>query len=173
MEVISRLNEDMLAARCARLLQHLLFIEAETAKGQHWSAQNIQRSDSQHEDDRNELFITVPYFGTIRISPEGIRSMETAKLSTQHMQKFGGHITIGGVGSVHVANDVLTNDSDKPHANVADVLSMMWTLAIFRLCLKSRHNHLLKSYILSPLLRNFLMQISDTISYRRKIYTLM
>lgn len=104
MEVSSKLNEDMLAARCARLLQDLLAVEAGASQG---------RAESYHEDERALLFITVPYFGTIRIAREGISSMETPMMSPRHTQDLGGNVTIGGIGSVRVANHC-----GQPSANV-------------------------------------------------------
>jgi hypothetical protein len=66
----------MLAARCDHLLQHLLHIEADSAQGQHYNTQKVQWTESDHEDERNVPFITVPYFGTIRFAREGMRSTE-------------------------------------------------------------------------------------------------
>lgn len=122
MEVSSNINEDMLAARCARLLQQLLHIEADAAQGQNYSAQKVQWSESGHEDGRNVLFITLPYFGTVRFTRDGTRSMETAKALPCHTQEFIEHITIGGIGSVQVSNQVLTNDFGQPSANSPECL---------------------------------------------------
>lgn len=105
MEGNSSLNEDMLAARCAHLLQKLLHIEADAAQGHNYSVQKVQWSEAGHGDERNVLFITVPYFGTIRFTRDGIRSMEMPKES----QELKGHVTIGGIGSVQVTTQVPTN----------------------------------------------------------------
>lgn len=118
MEVSSKLNEDMLTARCADLLQHLLRVEADAAQGQSHSTQKAQLAESYHEGERNVLLITVPYFGTIRISREGIKSMETLEMSPPHTQDLAGHITIGGIGSVSVAKRIPANDSGQPSAGV-------------------------------------------------------
>ncbi|KAF2815513.1 uncharacterized protein BDZ99DRAFT_378845 [Mytilinidion resinicola] len=118
MEVNSKFNEDMLGVRCADLLQHMLKIEADAAQGQRYSTQKVQWAESYHEDERNVLIINVPYFGTIRIAREGIRSIETLRMSP-HSQDLGGPITIGGIGSVHVPNHISTNDFGQPSANVS------------------------------------------------------
>ncbi|OBT48034.1 hypothetical protein VE00_01733 [Pseudogymnoascus sp. WSF 3629] len=117
MEGSSDLNDDKLAASCARLLQQLLHIEAEAAQGHNYSVQKVQQPGSDDEDGRNVLFITVPYFGTVRFTRDGIRLMETAKLSPRHMQELRDHVTIGGIGSVQVANHVPTNGFGHPPAN--------------------------------------------------------
>ncbi|KAF2100709.1 hypothetical protein NA57DRAFT_28594, partial [Rhizodiscina lignyota] len=84
MEVSSKLNLDMLAARCARLLQHLLQVEVHAAQGQDQSTHNVRRNESNHEDDVNALLITIPYFGNISISHEGIKRVETLVTSPSH-----------------------------------------------------------------------------------------
>jgi hypothetical protein len=111
MEVVSKLNEDMLAAKCAKLLQHLLHIEEDAARGQKYSAEKVHMQDGYHEDNHNALLIAVPYFGTIRIAHEGISSMHATQRQSQHKQEFGMPITVGGIGSVRVANSILTQDS--------------------------------------------------------------
>ncbi|OBT63331.1 hypothetical protein VE03_07266 [Pseudogymnoascus sp. 23342-1-I1] len=125
MEESSNLNEDMLAARCARLLQQLLHIEADAAQGQNYNVQKVQLFEIGHEDERNVLFITVPYFGTIRFTHDSIRSLETAETSSRHKQELGEHVTIGGIGSVQVANEVPTNfrvaSANSPECLVGDV----------------------------------------------------
>jgi len=111
MEVVSKLNEDMLAAKCAKLLQHLLHIEEDAARGQNYSAEKVHLQDGYHEDNHNALLIAVPYFGTIRIGHEGISSMHETQRQSQHKQEFGTPITVGGIGSVRVANSILAQDS--------------------------------------------------------------
>ncbi|KFX94359.1 hypothetical protein O988_06344 [Pseudogymnoascus sp. VKM F-3808] len=108
--VMSNLNEDMLATRCGRLLRQLLHIEADAAQGNNYSAQKVLTSESGHEDERNVLFITLPYFGTIRFTRNGTGSTETAKASSYHTQELREHVTLGGIGSVQVSNQVLTTD---------------------------------------------------------------
>ncbi|OBT82060.1 hypothetical protein VE02_09374 [Pseudogymnoascus sp. 03VT05] len=122
MEGSSSLNEDKLAASCARLLQQLLHIEADAAQGQNYSAQKVQSSESGHEGGRNVLFITVSYFGTVRFTRDGIRLIETAKVLPRHMQEHREHVTIGGIGSVQVANQVTANDFGQPSANSPECL---------------------------------------------------
>jgi hypothetical protein len=107
---MSNLNEDMLATRCGRLLRQLLHVEKDAAQGNNYSAQKVLTSESGNEDERNVLFITLPYFGTIRFTRNGIRSTETAKASSFHTQEPREHVTLGGIGSVQVSNQVLATD---------------------------------------------------------------
>lgn len=122
MEVGSNLNDDKLAASCARLLQQLLYIEKDAAQGQNYSAQKAQRSESGHKDRHNMLFITVPYFGTVRFTRDGIRLMETANVSPHNMQEHQEHVTIGGIGSVQVADQASTDDFGQQSANSSECL---------------------------------------------------
>lgn len=57
MEVSSKLSDDMLAARCASLLQHLLHVEADAAQGQSYNTQQAPGAESYHEVERTVLFI--------------------------------------------------------------------------------------------------------------------
>ncbi|KAL5354232.1 hypothetical protein ACLOAV_000319 [Pseudogymnoascus australis] len=118
MEGNSSLNEDMLAARCARLLRQLLHIEADANQGHNYNVQKVQWSETGRGDERNVLFITVPYFGTIRFTRDGIRSMEMPKESQELIE----HITIGGIGSVQIANQVPMNGYMGASANSTEFL---------------------------------------------------
>ncbi|OBT93455.1 hypothetical protein VE01_08652 [Pseudogymnoascus verrucosus] len=122
MEESSNINEDKLAASCARLLQHLLHIEADAAQGHNYSVKKAQLSDGGHGDGPNVLLITVPYFGTIRFTRDGIRVVEVAKVSARHMQEHREHVTIGGIGSVQVANQIPTNDYGRLSGNSREYL---------------------------------------------------
>jgi hypothetical protein len=117
MALRSKLNEDMLAARCATLLQHLLDVEADAAKGQNYSTQKVQYSGSCHEDERTVLVITVPYIGTIRIAREGISSMDILRMPPRNAEDLGENITIGGIGSVRIANPIPPSDTGQPSPN--------------------------------------------------------
>lgn len=122
MEVSSKLNGDMLTAKCASLLQHLLHVEADAAQGQRHTIQSLQWAESNHEDECNVLLITIPYFGTVRIAREGIRSVGTLGVSPPHTPELDGHITIGGIGSIQVANHVPASGSGQPSADVSEGL---------------------------------------------------
>jgi hypothetical protein len=113
MEVVSKQNEDILAARCAKLLRHLLHIEDDAARGQKYRAERVQWNNGYHEGDHSALLIAIPYLGTIRIAREGISSVHAPQRQSQHTQEFGKPITIGGIGSVRVSNSILTRDSDQ------------------------------------------------------------
>ncbi|KAF2501647.1 hypothetical protein BU16DRAFT_613505 [Lophium mytilinum] len=123
MEVNSKLNEDMLAAKCANLLQHMLQIEADANQAHTYSTQQVQGAENFREDEGSALIINVPYLGTIRIAREGVRSIETLRMSPAHTQDLGGPITIGGIGSVHVPDRILTNVSGQKSADVSTSLN--------------------------------------------------
>lgn len=115
MELSSKLNEDMLAAKCADLLQYLLRIEADAAKVQGSIMDKAQGPD---DGQSKALFITVPYFGTVRIARDGIKFMDTVRSSYQHANEPEADITIGGIGSVRVADHTITNDQRQPSAEI-------------------------------------------------------
>jgi hypothetical protein len=104
MEVSSKVNEDMLAAKCATLLQHLLDVEADAAQGQIYSAERVQWAEGNREDVHTVLYITIPYFGTVKIAREGISSIEKLQMSPRETEVLRDNIKIGGIGSVCVAN---------------------------------------------------------------------
>ncbi|KFY33457.1 hypothetical protein V494_07610 [Pseudogymnoascus sp. VKM F-4513 (FW-928)] len=110
MEESSNLNDDKMAASCAGLLQKLLHIEADAAQGQSYSAHKVQSSESNHDDGRNVLYITVPYFGTLRFTRDGITLLETVKVSPRHMEVPREHVTVGGIGSVQIVNPEPASD---------------------------------------------------------------
>lgn len=118
MEVKSKLNNDMLAARCARLLEHMLHIEGDAAQSQTYSTEKVQLADNYEEHAYNALLVTVPYFGTIRIAREGISSMPPLNPSTHQTQDLGGHIELGGIGSVRVTGQLLASGSNQPSTDV-------------------------------------------------------
>jgi hypothetical protein len=102
MESISKMSKDVLSGKCATLLKHLLLVELDAAQGQSYQAHKVQWTNGDHEDERNVLFITVPYVGTIRIARDGIRPMRDLEILSHREQGLRDGITIGGIGSVHV-----------------------------------------------------------------------
>ncbi|OPB42367.1 hypothetical protein A0O28_0034840 [Trichoderma guizhouense] len=90
MESMSEMHEDVLAAKCAALLETLLDMEARLADRHLHSGQG---------DDKYVMFIKVPYVGAIRISQDGI-SMAPSDLEQERVPCDG--VTIGGFGSIHV-----------------------------------------------------------------------
>ncbi|KAI1629981.1 putative Zn(II)2Cys6 transcription factor [Exophiala viscosa] len=110
MELNSEVHEDMLSAKCAGLLQNLLRTEAASQRFR-------SHGDEGHQEDvEDALFVTVPYFGTIRIGRDGIKS--AAKTPPQPLQNPEADITIGGIGSVHFGDSVVARDTG---LSVADV----------------------------------------------------
>ncbi|KAK5558650.1 hypothetical protein LTR46_002839 [Exophiala xenobiotica] len=118
MELHSKRTEDMLAARCAVLLQHLLRIEADASQAQKVSLDNTRRHEGHHDDEPKALFITVPYFGGVRIARDGIKFVGTIRTSAPHPQDLEAEITIGGIGSVHDIDRVEAKDFVQPSTEV-------------------------------------------------------
>jgi hypothetical protein len=102
MEQNSQVNEDVLSAKCACLLKNLLRIEAAAAQ------RSKTQSDDVVHDPHDALFITVPYFGAVRIAHDGIKSTDAVQPSPQNADA---DITIGGIGSVHFGDSVVARDS--------------------------------------------------------------
>jgi hypothetical protein len=107
----SELREDVLAARCAALLNNLLAVEADAAV-QDYRAQSVRETENDHEDGHSVLVIVVPYLGTIRVARDGITSMPFGV--------FPESITIGGIGSLRVNS---TKATDHDHNNTSDFLA--------------------------------------------------
>jgi hypothetical protein len=129
MEVSSRLRGDMLGAKCVELLQHLLLVEADAAKGHSYSAQHVpgvQGVQSNQEDECTVLFITIPYIGTIKITREGISSMDKpitkpiTSMSPSQTRDLEGNITIGGIGSVSMTKHSNQSSTNVPQAGLVD-----------------------------------------------------
>ncbi|KIW03105.1 uncharacterized protein PV09_05750 [Verruconis gallopava] len=108
MRSMSELREDMLAARCAALLKHLLVIEADAAQGQRYRIDRLEPADAVEEDDRNVLVIKVPYVGGIRFTREGNTPMAPLHIASDRGLVDG--VRIGGIGSVHISNKSALNE---------------------------------------------------------------
>lgn len=80
MDQINQVSRDALSAKSAGLLRRLLAIEAEAASGSSYITQSegASRSRARTPDERHVLRIRIPYFGTIRIAPEGLISKEVS-----------------------------------------------------------------------------------------------
>lgn len=119
MELSSELKDDMLGARCANLLQHLLHVEANAAREQISGADKVQRTEGSQEEC-TVLFVTVPYFGTVRIARDGVTCspLETSRISSRNTQDLGGNFTIGGIGSVRISSQTQANNSDQQSPNI-------------------------------------------------------
>jgi hypothetical protein len=85
------------------LLQCLLHIEADAAEGQSYTAQSVQGSESLHEDS-NTIRISIPYFGVIKITREGVISKEASQPQSTPEQDKEGYDATFGTGSVHASN---------------------------------------------------------------------
>ncbi|KAK3369995.1 hypothetical protein B0H63DRAFT_305345 [Podospora didyma] len=80
MEHLNSIKRDVLSEKSADLLRRLLAVEADAAEGrQQYSTSSICGHDPTSGTDENVLRVAVPYFGVVRIAPEGGISMETPK----------------------------------------------------------------------------------------------
>jgi hypothetical protein len=71
MERLATQVSDPLARESSDLLQRLLHVEADAAQGQIFSARKYGQDEGNHEDDGSVFSIYIPYFGVLKISPEG------------------------------------------------------------------------------------------------------
>lgn len=70
LETLKNTNGDASGEKGGNVLQWLLNIEAEAANGQTYSARNINEQEGFQEDDI-AMRINIPYFGTVKFTPEG------------------------------------------------------------------------------------------------------
>jgi hypothetical protein len=101
LEIMERLAtqiDDPLARESSDLLQRLLLVEADAAQGQVYSARKCLQDERTHEEDNSVFSIYIPYFGVLKLSPEGTFSKEgnqTQRLTTplpgrnQHITNIG------------------------------------------------------------------------------------
>lgn len=100
-EIMDRLAagiDDPLARESSDVLQRLLLVEADAAQGQVYNARKCGQDEGTHEEDGSVFSTYIPYFGVLKISPEGTFSKlgnETRPLSTtlagraQHITNIG------------------------------------------------------------------------------------
>ncbi|RAK95407.1 Zn(II)2Cys6 transcription factor [Aspergillus ibericus CBS 121593] len=80
MDQLGRVSQDPLSARSADLLRRLLGIEAEAARGRIYRTQSVRIDDEPAAGigpTGSVLRIRIPYFGTVKIAPEGGVSKES------------------------------------------------------------------------------------------------
>lgn len=84
MEGVAKLSSDVLSERSSRLLKSLLALEADAANGKFGNAAAVMTElhPDSTTDDGHSLRISIPYFGTIQISREGVLSMEAPRCTT-------------------------------------------------------------------------------------------
>ncbi|KAK0720100.1 hypothetical protein B0H67DRAFT_176248 [Lasiosphaeris hirsuta] len=76
MEGANRLYMDVLSEKSSELLRRLLAIEADAAAGrQNYSAESVSWPEAGNSEE-NVLRVCVPYFGTVKIAPEGVITKE-------------------------------------------------------------------------------------------------
>ncbi|KAL2813187.1 hypothetical protein BDW59DRAFT_34788 [Aspergillus cavernicola] len=94
MREIGRVGEDPVTSQSADLLSQLLDVEAEAAKGRAYSTQNLspaeaaQGTESCSSSTANVLYFSIPYFGMIRIAPEGDISKESPPQGEMDIQGY-------------------------------------------------------------------------------------
>lgn len=79
MQSMSEVHEDLLAAKCANLLKHLLAAEAQTAQGRNHPSNNPPNPSGNCENEDNVLTIMVPYVGAFRIARGGMTTIGSLK----------------------------------------------------------------------------------------------
>ena len=104
------LQQDVLAARCAVVLQDLLAIEAEAAHEHKIGGGSSSNTDG---SDRKLLIMKVPYIGGIQISRKGITAVAPSTIEQESGMQEG--ITLGGIGSVHVNTPLSPPQSTSGH----------------------------------------------------------
>jgi hypothetical protein len=82
MENLNKLNMDILSHKCSEVLQNLLDIETHVAEGRSYRPNGWAGSVTASDDGDNTLRISIPYFGTIKITQEGLIFKETGDLTT-------------------------------------------------------------------------------------------
>ncbi|KAL3470433.1 hypothetical protein BJX99DRAFT_264240 [Aspergillus californicus] len=101
MREIGRISEDPVTGKGAELLSQLLDVEAEAAKGRAYSTHSISSPTFTEEElsanpppPANILHLCVPYFGMVRIAPEGDISKESPPQGALTMRSYrpSGHL---------------------------------------------------------------------------------
>lgn len=91
---------DVLSAKCAQLLRHLLAAEADAAQSHNQDAGDVPQNNQDCEQGCNSFTIKVPYVGGIQITRQGITYMPANKAAEGRVNYEG--VTIGGIGSMRV-----------------------------------------------------------------------
>ncbi|KAF7551891.1 hypothetical protein G7Z17_g4707 [Cylindrodendrum hubeiense] len=84
MESVAKINTDALSERSSSLLRSLLALEADAAEGKlgNVAATMTELHPDSATDDGQSLRISIPYFGTISISRDGLVCMEAVRCAT-------------------------------------------------------------------------------------------
>ncbi|KAF2677991.1 hypothetical protein K458DRAFT_144681 [Lentithecium fluviatile CBS 122367] len=111
MDVVSTQAGDPLARGSADLLRRILLVEADAAQGQIYSARKCMQEESLHDDESNVLSIYIPYFGVLKISPEGTISKEPKRSRPLSTQPLDAMQRVAGPGLIYSANELPMVDS--------------------------------------------------------------
>ncbi|ORY11319.1 hypothetical protein BCR34DRAFT_484351 [Clohesyomyces aquaticus] len=79
MEIVAAKMNDRLARESADLLRRLVHVEADAAQGQIYNARKCLQGESAHDDEDSVVSIYIPYFGVLKISPEGTISKDVSR----------------------------------------------------------------------------------------------
>lgn len=87
MDVMSKVNEDLMSAQSAKLVRRLLDIEADAAKGSSYAARSVIGDDRVQEGENGvELRLQIPYLGIIKITREGPIFREPSQCHTSQFE---------------------------------------------------------------------------------------
>ncbi|KAB5545756.1 hypothetical protein GE09DRAFT_967838 [Coniochaeta sp. 2T2.1] len=120
MEMVYKLNMDVLSEKSGDLLRRLLEIEADAAEGRKYDTQNADESGTLHavvnaaEDEPGVLRMCIPYFGVIRIAREGGISREppASAAAISGPQQVLGIIGVGDGNSTPSSSMPAVNNSN-------------------------------------------------------------
>ncbi|KAH7121876.1 C6 zinc finger domain-containing protein [Dactylonectria estremocensis] len=119
MDSVAEQSTDALSERSSSLLRSLLALEADAAEGRLGNAAAVmtEMHPDLATDDGQSLRINIPYFGTIRISREGIISMEAPRSATPPspgpQRELPGDITTTSATCVSMCDDTV----DRPNGS--------------------------------------------------------
>ena len=81
MDVMSNVNEDVIAESSAKLVRRLLDIEADAAEGSNYTIRSVRGDDGLQEgkEEGEELRLHIPYLGVVEIARQGPISRESSR----------------------------------------------------------------------------------------------
>lgn len=119
MELLAKLNGDLLTEKSALLLRRLLFVEEDASQGLGDSCAKLDSADGKQEDESIALNLSIPFFGMIRIARGGNISKEPLEAMDTKTQTSQTPWAVDGTGSVHVANSIWSINIGQPSLEIA------------------------------------------------------
>ena len=85
MEEMARLNNDVLSQHSAMILRKLLAVEADAARGEYYHASTSDNEDDTQQTgtEDNAIWLSIPYFGNIRIAKDGLSKSDGPASASQ------------------------------------------------------------------------------------------